>query len=115
MESTSYESTVAALRREREAHAATKAELSQIASEAATIGEAWGNAKFELATLRIRAAQWEAIFRRDWNLGECQPGVYEVWRLWKNPGDTISTGPTEQAAIDAAFERYPLGESKSGA
>ena len=69
----------------------------------------------DLAEAELRAAQWEAIFRRDWNLGECQPGVYEVWRLWKNPGDTISTGPTEQAAIDAAFERYPLGESKSGA
>ena len=61
----------------------------------------------ELEEAELRAAQWGAMVRRGWSIRRYD-STYYIGPHMCSGAAIIGSGPTEQAAIDAAFERYPL-------
>ena len=65
----------------------------------------YANTVIKREAAELRAAQWEAMVRRGWRLSAGRSnGLFYIHR----GSVCVAVASTEQAAIDAAFEREPL-------
>ena len=81
---------------EREAHAATKAEMAVV--------------KKSLATAERDRDRWKAVHDREWDVEVYPSGDCSVFDPKDKSGkwEIVDSGPTLEAALDAAFARFPL-------
>ena len=61
--------------------------------------------KKSLVTAELERDRWKAVHAREWS---CEVFPLGMIVVEDSHGDAIASGPTFEAALDAAFARFPL-------
>ena len=109
---------------EREAHAATRAELAwwkmryrgmadqycEESGKVLSLNTALGVAEESLATAERDRERWMAVHDREWDVEVYPSGECSIFDPKDKSGklEIVDSGPTLEAALDAAFARFPL-------